>query len=164
MTSFTEELEQEAKTTSRVLARVPEDKLTWKPHPKSMTLGQLALHTATIPGNIAAIAAKDVFELDPAVVATRQPASVAEINQAFEESLAAARTYLNGLSAVQAEAIWRARAGEKELMAVPRKWALRGIMFNHLYHHRGQLSVYLRLLDIPVPIIYGSSADESPFR
>ena len=164
MTSFSAELEQEAQITSRVLGRVPEDKLTWKPHPKSMTLGQLALHTATIPAAIAGITANDTYELDPSRFGkSPQPASAAEITKAFEDSLAAAKSYLDGLSAEKAEAIWHVKTGDREIMAMPRKWALRSIMFNHLYHHRGQLSVYLRLLDIPVPIIYGASADESPF-
>jgi uncharacterized damage-inducible protein DinB len=164
MTSLTSELEQEAQITRRVLERVPEDRLTWKPHAKSMTLGQLALHTATIPGGIAQVAANDAFQLDPARFGNSpQPASLAEIMQAQESSVAAAKTYLDGLSSEQAEAIWRMSVGEREVLALPRKWMLRSIMFNHLYHHRGQLSVYLRLLDIPVPVIYGVSADESPF-
>lgn len=164
MTPFTDELEQEARITSRVLERVPEDKLTWKPHPKSMTLGQLALHMATIPARIAGITTPDIFELDPTAFGkSPQPADRAEIMKAFEASLAAAKAYLDGLSSEKAEAVWQVRAGERQIMAMPRKWALRSIMFNHLYHHRGQLSVYLRLLDIPVPIIYGASADESPF-
>jgi uncharacterized damage-inducible protein DinB len=164
MTSFSAELEQEAQITSRVLGRVPEDKLTWKPHSKSMTLGQLALHTAMIPATIAGITANDTFELDPAVFGhAPQPASAAEITKAFEDGLVAAKTYLDGLSVEKAETMWHVKTGDREVMAMPRKWALRSIMFNHLYHHRGQLSVYLRLLDIPVPIIYGASADESPF-
>jgi uncharacterized damage-inducible protein DinB len=165
MTSMTEELDQEKKITSRVLERVPEDKLTWKPHAKSMTLGQLALHTATIPGGIAAVAANDSFQLDPARFGNSpQPASRAEIMQALESSVATAKSYLDGLSSEKADAIWRMSVGEREMMAIPRKWVLRSIMFNHWYHHRGQLSVYLRLLDVPVPIIYGVSADENPFR
>jgi uncharacterized damage-inducible protein DinB len=164
MTSFSAELEQEARITSRVLGRVPEDKLTWKPHPKSMTLGQLALHTAMIPATTARITANDTFEVDPARFGkVLQPARVAEITKAFEDSVAAAKSYLEGLSAEKAETVWRVNAGDREIVSMPRKWALRSIMFNHLYHHRGQLSVYLRLLDIPVPIIYGASADESPF-
>ena len=164
MTSFTAELDQEAKITSRVLARVPEDQLTWKPHAKSMTLGQLALHTATIPGNIAGIMAHDSFEVDPARFGkVPQPANHAEIMQAFEQSVAVAKAYLGGLTAEKAEATWRVMVGARQLVSQPREWAVRGIMFNHLYHHRGQLSVYLRLLDVPVPIIYGASADESPF-
>jgi uncharacterized damage-inducible protein DinB len=165
MTSFTAELEQEAQITRRVLERLPDDKLTWKPHPKSMTLGQLALHTATIPGRIAGILAHDTFELDPGRFGNSpQPASHAEVMQAFEQNLAAGKEFLDGLSAERAEAVWRVMAGERQIGAQPREWAVRGIMFNHLYHHRGQLSVYLRLLDIPVPIIYGASADESPFQ
>lgn len=165
MTSFSAELEQEAQITSRVLARVPGDKLTWKPHPKSMTLGQLALHTATIPGNIAGITTPDTYELDPTRFGNSpQPASVAEITQAFDQSLTAAKAYLAGLNEENFETVWRVKAGDREVMAIPRKWALRTIMFNHLYHHRGQLSVYLRLLEVPLPVIYGASADENPFR
>jgi uncharacterized damage-inducible protein DinB len=164
MTSFTAERENESKITSRVLARVPEDKLMWKPHARSMTMGQLALHTATIPGAIAGIVANDSFEVDPARFGNApQPASHAEIMQAFEGSVAAAKAYLDGMSSEQAEAIFRITLGERQIMAQPRMWVVRGIMFNHLYHHRGQLSVYLRLLDIPVPVIYGPSADENPF-
>ena len=164
MTSFAAELEQEARITSRVLRRVPEDKLTWKPHPRSLTLGQLALHTATIPATTARITANDTFEVDPATFGNvPQPASVLEITRAFDNGIEAAKSYLEGLSAEKAETVWRVNAGDREIVSMPRKWALRSIMFNHLYHHRGQLSVYLRLLDVPVPIIYGASADESPF-
>jgi hypothetical protein len=118
MTSFTAELEQEAQITSRVLGRVPEDKLTWKPHPQSMTLGQLALHTATIPAAIAGITANDTYELDPSRFGkSPQPASAAEITKAFEDSLAAAKSYLDGLSAEKAEAIWHVKTGDREIMA-----------------------------------------------
>jgi uncharacterized damage-inducible protein DinB len=164
MISFTAELENEAAITGRVLARVPDDKLTWKPHDKSMTLGQLALHTATIPGAISGIVANDTYELDPTRFGkSPQPASCAEIMQAFEGSVAAGKAYLDGLSTEKAETTWRVTIGGQQVMAQPREWAVRGIMLNHLYHHRGQLSVYLRLLDIAVPVIYGASADENPF-
>jgi len=164
MTSITKELEQEAEITARVLARVPEDKLTWKPHAKSMTLGQLAIHTATIPGTIAGILATDSFQVDlERFGKPPQPASVGEIMEALQSSVAAAKVFLDGLSPEKAEAIWRLMMGEKQMFALPREWAVRSIMFNHVYHHRGQLSVYLRLLDIPVPVIYGGSADENPF-
>jgi uncharacterized damage-inducible protein DinB len=165
MISFLAELEQEAQITARVLARVPDNHLAWKPHEKSMTLGQLALHTARIPGGISAIAANDNFQLDPANFGkVPQPASHDEIMTVFADSLATARAYLGGLTSEQTEAIWRMSVGEKQLLSMPREWVLRSIMFNHMYHHRGQLSVYLRLLDIPVPIIYGASADETPFN
>jgi uncharacterized damage-inducible protein DinB len=163
MLSFTAELDQEAAITSRVLERVPEDMLTWKPHARSMTLGQLALHTATVPGGIAGVVANDIFELDPARFGNSpQPASHAEIMQAFEGSVASARSYLAGLTTEKAEATWRMTVGGRQVIEQPREWVMRGIMFNHWYHHRGQLSVYLRLLDIPVPVIYGASADENP--
>jgi uncharacterized damage-inducible protein DinB len=164
MTSITTELEQEAEITGRVLARVPEEKLTWKPHAKSMTLGQLALHTASIPGTFAHILAGDSFQVDPEVIKNPpQPANKAEITDALNNSVAAGRDFLNGLSTERAEAVWRLSVKGREVMAMPREWVIRSIMFNHLYHHRGQLSVYLRLLDIPVPVIYGGSADESAF-
>lgn len=164
MIPFTQELAQEAGITSRVLERVPEDKLTWKPHDKSMTLGQLALHTATIPGAIAGIVADDSFALNPATFGNApQPASHGEIMQAFQDSVSAAQSYLDGMSSERAAAIWKMTVGDKQMLALPRMWVVRSIMFNHLYHHRGQLSVYLRLLDIPVPVIYGASADENPF-
>src|ERR1700757_2753964 len=99
MITFTAELKQEAEITNRVLARVPEDKLTWKPHAKSMTLGQLALHTATIPGGIAKVAENDSFQLDPARFGNSpQPASHAEIMNAFKDSVANAAAYLDGLT------------------------------------------------------------------
>jgi uncharacterized damage-inducible protein DinB len=165
MTSITQELEQEAEITNRVLARVPDDKLTWKPHPKSMTLGQLAMHTAAVPGSVAGILASDSFQVDPERFGKApQPATHAEIMQAFQSSVAAAKEFLEGLSTEKAEAIWRLMLGERQMLALPREWVVRSIMFNHLYHHRGQLSVYLRLLDIPVPIIYGGSADENIFQ
>ena len=164
MISFLAELEQESQITDRVLARVPESHLTWKPHEKSMTLGQLALHTARIPGGISGVAANDTYHLDPANFGkVPQPANHAEIMSVFAESIATAKTYLGGLTNEQTDATWRMMVGEKQLLSMPREWVLRSIMLNHLYHHRGQLSVYLRLLDVPVPIIYGASADESPF-
>jgi uncharacterized damage-inducible protein DinB len=164
MTSITKELENEAEITGRVLARVPADKLTWKPHAKSMTLGQLALHTANIPGLFARVLAADSFQIDPARFGNSpQPASHGEIMDAHQESLAAAKDFLDGLSTEKAEAIWRLMLADRELMAPPREWVVRGFMLNHWYHHRGQLSVYLRLLDVPVPVIYGASADENPF-
>jgi uncharacterized damage-inducible protein DinB len=164
MTSIVQELEQEAETTCRVLARVPEEKLAWKPHEKSMTLGQLAMHTATIPGNLSRSLARDSLQIDPARFGKApQPYSHSEIMEALAGSVAAAREFLTGLSSEKAESTWRVTVADKEVFVLSREWAVRSIMFNHWYHHRGQLSVYLRLLDIPVPIIYGASADENPF-
>ena len=155
------ELENEAKTTRRVLERVPGDQLAWKPHTKSMSLGQLAMHVATVPGNVAEIAAKPSF----AVTAFTQASatSAAELIPALEQSVAKARHLLGGMDDAELSETGRLTNGEREIMAVPRAALLRSVMLNHWYHHRGQLSVYLRELNVPVPSIYGPSADENPF-
>ncbi len=163
MDSLLGELEQEAAATRRALERVPGDKLGWKPHAKSMSLGQLALHIATIPGGIGKFLSKDGLDLGS--VSFNQPAvaSTAELLAALDESLKTAREVLSGLDDQKAMATWKLTRGGKELMAAPRIAVARSILLNHWYHHRGQLTVYLRLLDIPVPSIYGPSADENPF-
>jgi uncharacterized damage-inducible protein DinB len=157
-----EELEQEAHPTRRVLARVPGAHLSWRPHPKSFSLGQLALHVATIPGNVAKIAALELLAEPPAFV---QPAatSAAELVPALDASLAQAREVLQGLDDAAMTRTWRLMSGGRELMALPRSAVLRTIMLNHWYHHRGQLLVYLRLHDVPLPSVYGPTADENPF-
>jgi uncharacterized damage-inducible protein DinB len=157
------EIAQEASTTRRVLERVPFDKLLWKPHPKSMTLGQLAMHVAMIPGAISGLAAVDNFELNPANFNPPDPKSKEEILHALDESIKSAQKYLDGVSESSAVAMWRMNLNGTEVMAMPRLGLLRSIMLNHWYHHRGQLSVYLRMLEVPVPTIYGPSADENPF-
>ncbi len=159
------ELEQEAVTTRRVLERVPSDRLTWRPHQKSMSLGQLAVHIANIPGNVAAMLSDDSFQINPGILDNRpQPASKPEILAALEQSLEQARDFLGALTAQSAATTFRMTAGPIELLAIPRIAAIRAIMLNHWYHHRGQMSVYLRLLNVPVPVIYGASADENPLR
>lgn len=157
------EIAQEAATTRRVLERIPFDKLAWKPHPKSMALGQLAMHVATIPGGISKMAQMDNFELNPANFAPPVPKSKEEILAALDASIETAQQYLGSVSESSAVGTWRLMYNGKELMAMPRVGMLRAIMLNHWYHHRGQLSVYLRLLEVPVPTIYGPSADENPF-
>jgi len=157
------ELRAETATTKRVLDRIPADKLTWKPHPKSMSLGELAMHVATIPGGIAAILQPDEFEFNPADLVPSKAESVQQIHAAMDESARSAEAYLTGLSDQKAVASWRMVSGGREIMKMPRVGVVRAIMLNHWYHHRGQLSVYLRLLNVPVPSIYGPSADENPF-
>ena len=156
-----QELEQEAQTTRRVLERVPDAHLGWKPHAKSMTLGQLALHVATTPGGVAHIATQPSMQLPE----FNQPATTsrAELIAALEESVATAKELLAGMDDAALAVTWRVMDGDRELMALPRGAVLRTIMLNHWYHHRGQLSVYLRQLNVPVPSIYGPSADENPF-
>jgi uncharacterized damage-inducible protein DinB len=157
------EFHRECATTRRVLDRVPADRLTWTPHAKSMTIGKLAHHIASVPAGISRIAQNDVHEIDPAAFAAPQPKDKQEILDAFDASSKTAQEFIEGLSESAATATWRLKANGKEILAIPRVELIRNIMFNHLYHHRGQLSVYLRLLEVPVPSIYGPSADENPF-
>jgi uncharacterized damage-inducible protein DinB len=158
------EIQQEAATTKRVLGRVPGDKLAWKPHPKSMSLGQLALHVAATPGNVVRLAQGDGLDVSQANFNPPQATSTKEILDAHEASTRAATEYVSNVSEAAVMGNWRLTNKGKEVFTQPRINVLRTIMMNHLYHHRGQLSVYLRLLDVPVPVIYGRSADESPFN
>ena len=156
------ELDHEAMATRRVLERVPEKHLAWRPHPKSWTLGQLALHVATVPGIVAELAAVDTLPARPQRLEP-QPASAAELGPALTASVAQARQLLGSFDDAMMTSTWRLLHESKELMAMPRVAFVRAIMLNHWYHHRGQLLVYLRLLDVSVPAIYGPSADEDPF-
>jgi uncharacterized damage-inducible protein DinB len=156
------EFRDEAAITTRVLARVPADKLTWKPHSKSMSLGQLALHIAANPGNVSNIAQQDEFDAAQINFNPPEPRNLEEIHATFEQSIAAGERCLREMTEQQATGNWRLTLNGRQIFVKPRVAVLRQIMLNHWYHHRGQLSVYLRLLDIPVPTIYGPSADENP--
>jgi uncharacterized damage-inducible protein DinB len=155
------ELDQEAQATRRVLERVPEMKLSWRPHPKSYSLGQLALHVADLPGAIAHVLSGDSFEAPK--FQQQEARTAAELLTALDRSLAAARQFLSELTPERADGIWRLMLGGREILAAPRIAMVRSLMLNHWYHHRGSLIVYLRLLDVPVPAVYGPSADENPF-
>ena len=156
-----QEFENEAGTTRRVLERVPSDKLAWQPHPKSMSLGVLALHVAASPGVICGWASEDVTQLkgEPSPA----PASTEEILAAHDKSVKTSKEILGSLGDEGLKGMWSAKAGDNTLMSMPKAVLVRAIVMNHWIHHRGQLSVYLRLLDVPVPSIYGPSADENPF-
>jgi uncharacterized damage-inducible protein DinB len=156
-----QELEQEAQTTRRVLERVPDNKLTWRPHAKARTLGELALHVAMVPGAVAEIATQ--AQIQAPEFTDPSPKNAAELIPALDRSIATAKKVLGGMDDKTLTATWRMMRGDRELFAVPRVGFLRSIMLNHWYHHRGQLSVYLRELDVPIPSIYGPSADENPF-
>ncbi|HEX8030980.1 MAG TPA: DinB family protein [Vicinamibacterales bacterium] len=160
--SILAELDQEAHATRRVLERVPQAQLSWRPHPKSMSLGQLALHVATVPGLVAELAAKDSIPEPPAFTQP-EAATAAELVPTLEASLAKAHEVLSGLDDAQLNATWRLMSGDKEIMAMPRAAVLRMIMLNHWYHHRGQMLVYLRMHNVPLPSVYGPTADENPF-
>jgi uncharacterized damage-inducible protein DinB len=159
--SIVMELDQEAQTTKRVLDRIPGDKLSWKPHPKAFSLGQLALHIAAVPGGIATAASSDTFEAPSFVQA--EPKSCQEVLDTFSQSLNNAKDTINKMDDARLNSMWSLTKNGRTIMSIPRIAFIRSIMMNHLYHHRGQLSVYLRLLEVPVPSIYGPSADENPF-
>jgi len=159
---FTEELEQEALATRRVLQRVPESKLGWKPHEKSMTLGQLAMHVATLPGAIAELALQSEFQINTAIPRP-QAASVNELMAALDQSLAKAKSALGKMDDATLASNWRMKDGDREVFAMPRAALLRTVMLNHWYHHRGQLTVYLRQTGAALPPVYGDTADENPF-
>ena len=156
------ELEQEAQATRRVLERVPQAHLSWKPHPKSMSLGQLALHIATVPGMVAGLAGEDTIP-NPPQFAQAEAATTAELIPALDASVKQARALLGGFDDAAMMKTWRLQSAGRDLIAIPRVAVVRAILLNHWYQHRGQLMVYLRLLDIPVPSVHGPSADENPF-
>jgi uncharacterized damage-inducible protein DinB len=156
------ELEQEAETTRRVLERIPQAHLSWKPHPKSMSLGQLALHVATVPGSVAEFASHDTIPEPPTFVRP-EAATTSELVPSLTDSVAKAKRTLGGFDDARMNATWRLQSGGKDILAMPRVAFVRAIMLNHWYHHRGQLLVYLRLLNLSVPPVYGPTADENPF-
>lgn len=155
------ELARESEATRRVLERLPEDRLGWRPHDKSMSLGQLALHLAQLPLGIAMLVERLTVEL-PSVPLT-QPASRAEVLEALERSVAHATDCLAAWGDDGLDAPWTLMQDGAVLFSRTRGEVLRTLMLNHSYHHRGQLTVYLRLLGVPLPPVYGPTADETPF-
>jgi len=159
--SLLAEFEVQAPITRKFLERLPEDKLTWKPHQKSMSAGQLAHHLAFIPGGVVRFVQSSPAQA-PDFADFPQPASRQEILKTFEESIAAVRSLLPQFDDVAMGETWRLVAGGREVLTQPRAEFLRDVMFSHWYQHRGQFSVYLRMLNIPVPASWGPSADEGP--
>jgi uncharacterized damage-inducible protein DinB len=158
-----DELRIEADATRRMLGRVPADRLDWRPHPKSMTLGQLAIHIAQIPGGLSNLLATDGFDAVNANFAPPNPKDLEEILAALDASVARAEAFIGGLDESGLAQPWAMTNRGAPVFTRPRAELVRALVFNHWYHHRGQLSVYLRLLDIPVPVMYGRTADENPF-
>jgi len=157
------ELDAEAAITRRVLQRVSDDHLAWQPHPKSMTLGQLAQHIAAIPGNVSRMARQDGVDMATRRTEYLPAESASDLLATLDASVAATREFLDGLDEATANGLWRMTFGDREIFAIPRLGVMRTMCLNHLIHHRGELVVYLRLLNVPVPIVYGRSADENPF-
>ena len=161
ISAMLQELDQETTATRRVLERIPDDRLAWKPHDRSFSLGQLGLHVATLPGFVAEMSQVSPFPVPS--FTQPSPTSTAELLTALEQSVARARQVLHGLDDEALARPWRVVQGDHEVMSMPVGAVLRTIMLNHWYHHRGQLCVYLRQVGVPVPSVYGPSADENPF-
>ena len=159
--SLLAEFETQAPITRRFLERLPEDKLTWKPHEKSMTAGQLAYHLAFVPGGVVRLVQNNPASL-PQSFTFPQPSSREEILKALDETIATVRELLPRLDDAAMNETWRLVAFEREALAQPRAQFLRDVMLSHWYQHRGQFCVYLRLLNVPVPASWGPSADEPP--
>jgi uncharacterized damage-inducible protein DinB len=159
--TFLNEFEEQAAVTRRFLQRLPEDKLTWKPHERSMSAGQLAIHLATVPGAVVRFVQPPSGQA-PNFALPPQPATREEVLAALDDSIATVRAVLPTFDDVAMNETWRLLAGDQEIAAIPRQRFVRDIMLNHWYQHRGQFSVYLRLLNVPVPASWGPSADERP--
>ena len=155
------EFEIQAPVTRRFLERLPEDKLTWKPHNKSMSAGQLAYHLAFVPGGVVRFVQNNPAPA-PEFASFPQPASRQEILKTLEESIATVRSVLPKFDDAAMKETWRMVAGGREVLTQPRAEFLRDVMLSHWYQHRGQFSVYLRILGVAVPASWGPSADEPP--
>jgi uncharacterized damage-inducible protein DinB len=154
------DLDHECAVTRRVLARVPEASLAWKPHEKSFTLGGLATHVSQLPHWGRQILDRDSYDLDSATGHHEGLASLADILAMFDRHVAEVRDGLTSRSDAELQDAWRLKRGNETMLILPRASAVRSYMLHHLIHHRGQLTLYLRLLNVPLPPIYGPTADE----
>lgn len=154
------EFDREMGITRRLLERVPDDRLAWQPHQKSMTLGRLATHIAEIPQWAQTIVKDAVFVMPPGPYQPKTAANRAELLALFDGAVAAARALIAPVTDAELTSTWTMRAGGHDVMSMPKAAVLRTMVMSHLIHHRGQLSVYLRENNVPLPSIYGPSADE----
>lgn len=159
--SLAREFASEAKTTRRHLERLSDDKLTWKPHPKSYTTGGLAAHLVDCIRWTESIFTVEELDLDPATYETCKAASVAELLATFDTDVARCSQVLDAVREEDLDKPWRLKLKGRLIVDRSKAEAFRGFTLSHLIHHRGQLSVYLRLLDLPVPGSYGPTADEA---
>lgn len=158
--SFIGEIKHEASLTRKLLAAVPLDKKDWKPHEKSMSLGRLATHIAENPQWASRILANDTFEFGGKPANPRVAGNTDELLGILDKNVEEAVKDLEKATDADMEKIWTVKRGDMVLFNTPKKVAIRGWAFSHQFHHRGQLTVYLRLLGIAVPGMYGPSADE----
>lgn len=155
------EFESELTTTRRVLERVPQEHLGWRAHPTSLTLGQLALHVAGTPGAVMQMIQSDSMEVP--TFEHPAPSNHAEVMAALEQSAAAVRQTLADADDAWLGQPWTMTKGSQEVMRMPRAGLMRVVGMNHIYHHRGQIAMCLRMLEVPVPAVYAVSRDENPF-
>jgi uncharacterized damage-inducible protein DinB len=156
---FSKELNQQAANTKKVLERIPSDKLTWKPHEKSQTIGRLGMHIAELPNSIVRAIEAESFDFAATPFKPVYPNTTAEIMETFEQSLSKATALLEKTLDDQLPVMWKALRGGQLVWEMPRSAVIRRTL-DHIVHHRGQLTVFLRLLDVPVPGTFGPSADE----
>jgi len=160
------EFDQEMANTRRTLERVPEDKLDWRPHEKSTTLGGLTTHLSNLPSWASFALDRDALDIAPVgepPLRLEQIKTVGEALEMFDKNVAGARAAIAGASDEQLQQTWTLLHGGRTVFALPRAAVLRTVVMNHIIHHRAQLGVYLRLNDVPVPSLYGPSADEGGF-
>ena len=160
------EFDHEMANTRKTLERVPDGKFSWRPHEKSMTLGGLSTHLANIPSWTAQTFNRDQLDIAPPGAPPyrlEEAKSAAELLETFDKNVAEARAALEAATDENWSGKWTLLMTGKPIFTLPRTGVMRGFVMNHLIHHRAQLGVYLRLLDIPVPSIYGPSADEGGF-
>jgi uncharacterized damage-inducible protein DinB len=157
------EFDREAGFTRRVLERVPQERLSWQPHARSMSLGRLVNHLVELPAWGSGLVARDGYDLSERPAAAEAASSVANAINAFDRNIATMRQAILARTDGELLAAWTLRSEGREVFTVPRLIALRSLLLEHSAHHRGQLTVYLRLLDVPVPALYGPTADEGRF-
>jgi len=159
--SLTNEYTHECASTRKLLERVPMDKLSWKPHEKSMTLEQLATHVAEIPEWVPLTLEQPELDFSKGDYKPKSVATTEDLLKIHDDCVAAALQSIQNTSAeILVNETWTMRNGETIYFTMPKIAVLRSFTFNHIYHHRGQLTVYLRLLGVPVPGMYGPTADE----
>lgn len=158
--AFLAELDNEAKVARQCLERIPANKFDWKPHERSMTFGRLAVHVAEMFGWTEMTLTKDVLDFAEGNWTPFEPATADELVAFFDMQVAKAKETLAATTDETFMSDWTMRNGETVYFTMPKVAVMRSFVMNHIIHHRGQLSVYLRLNDIPVPSIYGPSADE----
>jgi uncharacterized damage-inducible protein DinB len=159
--SLRAELANETRTTRRHLERIPAGRFDWRPHPKSSTVGALGCHLVSCLAFVEPIVTLDALDFDPATHRPFQAADPAALLAGFDETAARALRAMQGLADDAIDASWRFEIHGAVRFERKRGEALRDMTLSHLIHHRGQLSVYLRLLDVPVPPTYGPTADEA---